>query len=192
MTKKEFENKYKESHQSLITHLMKHGNISRDDAYDVAQMAALKCFKYLILRNKTIACSFKTFIFTIARNELVNCIRSNTINNKKETNFSTFCIYEKNLNIDEILKPDILDECYDNALNSVGNEELCKLLLQLKEKSKTYFDTVCLYLIHEKDYKECAEILKIPIGTVKSRIFKARQYLRENALESFKDFHNIN
>ncbi len=191
MTKKEFEHEFKKIHSSLITYIMKYGKINRDDACDIAQFTAYNSYKYLVVRNNHINYSFKTFVYTVARNELVDNIRRSRINSKHELNFSSFKSEDNNFNIEELLKSEAFDECYDKALNKVANDELCKLLLDLKDKSKTYFETLCLNLIYEKDYKECAEILNIPIGTVKSRIFKAKKFLKDNVFDSFRDIHNI-
>lgn len=87
MTKKEFENNFKEIHQSLITYIMKYGKVNRDDASDIAQLAAFNSYKYLVIKNNKINYSFKTFVYTVARNELVDNIRRNIIKSKYERNF---------------------------------------------------------------------------------------------------------
>ena len=187
MTKKEFEQEFKKIHSSLITYIMKYGKINRDDAYDIAQLAAYNSYKYLVVRNNHITCSLKTFVYTVARNELVDNIRRNKINSKHELNFSSFKSEDSNFNIEELLKSEAFDECYDYAADNATQVELYKLLLLLKDKSKDYYDTLCLYVIHGKEYKECSSILNVPIGTIKSRIFKAKQFLKENLSETLKD-----
>jgi len=187
MTKNEFEQGFKAIHSSLIIYIMKHGNVSRDDAHDIAQLAAFNSFKYLVIKNNQINCSLKTFIYTVARNELVDNIRRNKINSKYEINFSSFESDSNNFNIEEHLKSETFDECYDHAANGATQVELYKLLLSLKDKSKEYYDTLCLNVIHDVGYKECSSILNVPIGTIKSRIFKAKHFLKENLPETLKE-----
>ena len=63
-------------------------------------------------------------------------------------------------------------------------DELIALILQGIEDVKGH-DIILLDLreIENMDYKEIAEILNIPIGTVKTRIFRARVRLQKIILE---------
>lgn len=192
MTKKEFEQEFKKLHPSLITYIMKYGKVNRDDACDIAQLAAYNSYKYLVVNKNHITCSLKTFMYTVARNELVDNIRRNKINSKHEINFSSFKSEDDNFNIEEILKSETFDECYDYVSDVAIQEELFKLLLSLRDKSKEYYDTLCLNVIHEKEYKECSNILNVPIGTIKSRIFKARKFLNENMPDTLKELKTSN
>ena len=192
MTKKEFEQEFKKLHPSLITYIMKYGKVNRDDACDIAQLAAYNSYKYLVVNKNHITCSLKTFMYTVARNELVDNIRRNKINSKHEINFSSFKSEDDNFNIEEILKSETFDECYDYVSDVAIQEELFKLLLSLRDKSKEYYDTLCLNAIHEKEYKECSNILNVPIGTIKSRIFKARKFLNENMPDTLKELKTSN
>ena len=191
MTKKEFEINFKMIHPSLITYIMRYGKLNKDDALDIAQLAAYNSFRYLVIRNKQITCSFKTFVYTVARNELVDNIRKNIIKSKREMNFSSFKSEDSSFNIEDILKSESFDECFDKAAEDATQVELYKLLLFLKSKHKDYYDTICLHVIHEMGYKECASILNVPIGTIKSRIFKGKQYLKENLPETLKELKHI-
>jgi len=53
-----------------------------------------------------------------------------------------------------------------------------KLLIAIKGLSKEKQDIIRLFYVEEYSLKEISSFLKIPIGTVKSRLFKARENLK--------------
>jgi len=53
-----------------------------------------------------------------------------------------------------------------------------KLLSAIKDLSKEKQDIIRLFYVEEYSLKEISSFLKIPIGTVKSRLFKAREKLK--------------
>jgi RNA polymerase sigma-70 factor (ECF subfamily) len=64
----------------------------------------------------------------------------------------------------EELYPDLVDDALKRALDRLGPEQ------------RTVF---LLVTLGELSYQECADILKVPIGTVMSRLFRARKQLQE-------------
>ncbi len=60
------------------------------------------------------------------------------------------------------------------------HQRALEALQELEEPSRA---VVVLRDIEELDYGEIAEILELPIGTVKSRLFRARMALREQLME---------
>nr|MCR5769203.1 RNA polymerase sigma factor [Lachnospiraceae bacterium] len=64
----------------------------------------------------------------------------------------------------------------DMYLEQDMNRKLKELVLQLKP---AYRIPVSLYYAGEKSVKEIADIMKLPQGTVKRRLFHARKILRE-------------
>lgn len=188
MTDKEFDKQYNETLGKLINYIMRYAKISFDDAFDVAQTCSVNAYKYLVIKNNQISCSFKTFLFTCARNEVIDHIRRNKINNKIEINYSSFLTDEnQDLQIEDIFRSDC---------NETLSEEICGKDLRIKLQNyirsfesahPEYFSTFILYSLENKSYKECAEILNIPIGTIKSRIFKAKNILKDNMPETLKE-----
>ena len=81
-----------------------------------------------------------------------------------------------------------LDEGFESTLAAsnnveaeIDNSELCAtvqlLLDDLPEEQRTAY---ILCEVDTKNYDEIANITGVPVGTVRSRIFRARQYLMEN------------
>ena len=63
-----------------------------------------------------------------------------------------------------------------SVLETENNERIRQGLNKLDEDQKV---TLVLFAVEEKTYTEISEILEIPVGTVKSRIARAREHLRE-------------
>ena len=66
-----------------------------------------------------------------------------------------------------------LSEVFEQKLR---RKKVAKAILELPPKIQ---ESIVLYEIDGLDYQEIAEKLNCPLGTVKSRIFKARQALYE-------------
>lgn len=65
------------------------------------------------------------------------------------------------------------------SIEEVGKTVLKKKLLSaIKDLSKEKQDVIRLFYVEEYTLKEISSFLKIPIGTVKSRLFKAREQLK--------------
>ena len=62
-----------------------------------------------------------------------------------------------------------------SVLETENNERIRQGLNKLDEDQKV---TLVLFAVEEKSYTEISEILEIPVGTVKSRIARAREHLR--------------
>ena len=119
---------------------------------------------------------FSTWLYTIAKNLANTELRKRK--NRKITLLSHFSNDDKtyeipsdDLEIGQQVQTDVVNEIIKNAVN------------QLSEKFKT---VIILRDIQEISYEQISEIIGIPIGTVKSRINRARlqlqvelKYLRE-------------
>ena len=72
----------------------------------------------------------------------------------------------------------------DNVESTIENNELFEsvqsLLDELPEEQRTAY---ILCEVDTKNYDEIANITGVPVGTVRSRIFRARKYLMENLKE---------
>ena len=89
---------------------------------------------------------------------------------KKASNYNVFQKAELSSTYDSelILMDNIMDEHLEASFNSLS-EENRKLLF--------------LVDIEEMSYEEVAIIIEIPVGTVKSRVFRARNRLKNNFVQ---------
>ena len=135
---------------------------NRDDAYDLLQDTTLKALdnsdKYVENTN------FKGWVFTIMRNIFINnyrrVARSATVIDQSED------LYHLNLSQDSGI---------DSPEGSFAAQEITAAINEFPEKYRVPFS------MHVAGYKynEIADEMGLPLGTVKSRIFFARQQLQE-------------
>lgn len=135
---------------------------NRDDAYDLLQDTTLKTLdnedKYVDNVN------FKGWVFTIMRNIFINnyrkVVRSATIIDQTED------LYHLNL-------PQ--DSGFETPEGSVAAKEITAAINSFSDDYRIPFS------MHVAGYKynEIAEKMNLPLGTVKSRIFFARQRLQQ-------------
>jgi RNA polymerase sigma-70 factor (ECF subfamily) len=69
----------------------------------------------------------------------------------------------------------------DDAVDAVlGRTEVAQGLARLPALER---EVLILFHLHDMSLQECAQILQIPAGTVKSRLFRARRLLRDRLTE---------
>ncbi len=134
---------------------------NRDDAYDLLQDTTLKALdnedKYVDNTN------FKGWVFTIMRNIFINnyrkVVRSATIIDQTED------LYHLNL-------PQ--DSGFETPEGSIAATEITAAINSFSDEYRIPFS------MHVAGYKynEIAEKMGLPLGTIKSRIFFARQKLQ--------------
>jgi RNA polymerase sigma-70 factor, ECF subfamily len=141
---------------------------NREDAQDVVQQSFHKAFMYLdTFQEKS---SFSTWLTRIVINEGLMCLRRNR--SRREISLD-----DVKSEPEELLPVEIPDRGKDPAeiYEQRENERiLCEAMNQLSAEFRT---VVCLRL-EERTVSETAEILGLGIGTLKARLFRARQKLR--------------
>ncbi len=135
---------------------------NRDDAYDLLQDTTLKA---LDNEDKDVDnTNFKGWVFTIMRNIFINnyrkVVRSATVIDQTENLYLLNLPQESGLNTPE---------------GTVAANEISDAINSFAEEYRIPFS------MHVAGYKynEIAEQMNLPLGTVKSRIFFARQRLQE-------------
>lgn len=133
-----------------------------EDAEDLLQETCLKIWtnteKFINEQN------FKGWAFTIMRNIFINDYRKNA--KRQQINDVTPNEYFINLtNVYTQESPDII----------LSEKEIRKVVDSFTEELRTPFK----YYLSGYEYKEIAETMGIPLGTVKSRIFFARKKLQK-------------
>lgn len=139
---------------------------SRDDAEDLLQETTLKA-----IRNKEKYVSnvnFKGWLFTIMRNLFINeyrraAVRKTTVDNTEDSYF---------LNLPQ-------DSGFATPDSAYSLIEIQQAIDSFKDDYRVPFT---MHVAGFK-YKEIAEKMDLPIGTVKSRIFFARKQLAEKLKE---------
>ena len=141
------------------------------DAEDVAQEVFLKAYQNISTFKSN--SKFYSWLYRIAVNTSLNYINSKEKRNEKET------ISEENCLIDMNISKDNPRDYYQ--LNELINT-LQPLMDNLPDDLRTLIE---LYEIKDFTYDEISKKLSIPIGTVRSRLHRARNML-------ISDFKRIN
>jgi RNA polymerase sigma-70 factor (ECF subfamily) len=135
---------------------------NREDASDAAQDAFYRAYRSLHTFRP--GAKFSTWLFTIAHN---GCI--DRLNRRKR--FSN----------DEI--PDYADVAPGPEATSVRNDEAVHLRAAIDALPEKYRVVVTLYHLQHRQYEEIASVLGLPIGTVKTHLFRAKELLRKRLTE---------
>jgi RNA polymerase sigma-70 factor (ECF subfamily) len=137
---------------------------SREAAEDAAQEAFLRA--YLKLSNYSGASAFYTWLYRIAVNSIISDHR------KRKTQAST----EQNRCLCEQSTRDRSERADDPVLREERVEQVRHALNSLSSEHRTI---LVLREMEDCDYDEIASLLNVPIGTVRSRLHRARLELRQ-------------
>jgi RNA polymerase sigma-70 factor, ECF subfamily len=152
--------KYQDRLFNTVVHLV--GNA--EDARDIVQDAFVQAYLKLAGFNRSSA--FYTWLYRIAVNMAVSSLR-------KDRPTSSIDYVKQTSGIEPI---DSADEPTDAAERS----ERCKQVRQaIAELSEEHRVILVLREIEGFCYENIAEILDLPLGTVRSRLFRARMQCRE-------------
>jgi RNA polymerase sigma-70 factor (ECF subfamily) len=149
------------------------------DAADTTQEVFLKVFRGMKHFNGE--CSLKTWLYRIAIHEASNQRRWWFRHKSKETSMESQTDDEGG----SFGLCDTLAARGESPLELFAHEEVrARVEQELKQISEPYRTTVVLRDIEGLAYEEIAEVLQISLGTVKSRLIRGRNALRER-LEPF-------
>jgi RNA polymerase sigma-70 factor (ECF subfamily) len=142
---------------------------NRDDAEDVAQDVFIKVFAMLERYDERYA--FRSWLFKIAANQCIDFIRKNRV---------------KLLRLDEPvhyrgeeIERQLPDEAPrpDETLNT---REVGSVLREITDELPPHYRAM-IVLRHQEQlsYEEIAQMMDLPLGTVKARIHRARAMMKE-------------
>jgi RNA polymerase sigma factor (sigma-70 family) len=142
---------------------------SSSDAEDLTQDVFLKLYKNLASFDLQKG-SFQTWITTLARNLLVDHFRRTRLDRASDSLDATFDGEE-----DGPTMADRLADTRDSQEQQFAGLELkTRIQEALKQLSPELREAVILRDLEDMDYKDIAQVLRIPEGTVKSRISRGR------------------
>ena len=125
-----------------------------DDVSQEAWAAALKALPDLEQPNR-----FAAWIFTIARRSVMNHLRQK---------------YREADRLDSYPTPD------DEVAAVLDRAQVAEGLAHLAAPER---EVLILFYLHDLTLEDCAQVLTVPTGTVKSRLFRARRQLRDHLIE---------
>jgi len=127
-------------------------------AADVVQNTFIKAFKYL--NNFDKSKKFSTWIYRIAHNETINEVMK----------------YKNELPLFD----DVDHESEENIEEEYAKKETQEMIMKCLGKMPViYSEPLSLMFLEEKTYEEISDILRIPIGTVGTRINRAKKIMKK-------------
>jgi RNA polymerase sigma factor (sigma-70 family) len=144
-----------------------------DDAKDLLQDTYLKAFRFIDSFQK--GTNAKAWLFRILKNSFINDYRKKSKEPSKVDYQEVESFYNSE-DVDRQITPDLRVE----ALQDMIGDEISIALNSLDVDFRT---VIILCDLEGFKYEEMAKILDIPIGTVRSRLHRARNLLKEKLSE---------
>jgi len=156
-------------YQERIYATVYHMTANHEDANDMAQEAFIKAFQ--ALKSFKGGSSFYTWVYRIAVNKTINFL-------KQRKNRAQMSLDDLDLNAEH--DPDLVALISENTpRREVGLAELQeKLNAAMQKLSEPHRLVVTLHDVQGQSHEEIAKIMDCNIGTVRSRLFYARQQLQ--------------
>lgn len=143
-----------------------------DTADDLAQEAFIKAYQAM---NTFIAGkSFKNWIFTIASNLAINHLKR----------------HKRQVSLEDTIPDDLLKDhkVASNPHSKLAAKDLQKSIAEAVQRLPEDYKAVFILRTYEEmSYEEIAKVLKIEVGTVMSRLFRARARMKEELKDYLYD-----
>ncbi len=148
-----------------------------DDANDLVQETYLKAFRFFDKFEKGTNC--KAWLFRILKNSYINDYRK-AVKEPNKVDYEDVQNFYENVKSDEINSKHYEQDAFSNLLD----DEITKVLSALPEDFRT---AIILSDIEGFTYEEIADFVDIPVGTVRSRLHRARKMLYAQLYDYAKD-----
>ncbi len=163
-----FESEFMPHADALFTFAY-HLTYNEDDANDLVQETLLKAFRFV--ESYRVGTNAKAWLFKILKNAFINDYRKKSKGPYK-VDYEDVIGYQNSEDTQYVGYLDLREEIFQGMLG----DEIVKSLNSLPVDFRT---VVVLCDLQGFTYEEMAKIIDIPIGTVRSRLHRARNMLKE-------------
>ncbi|HTP12196.1 MAG TPA: sigma-70 family RNA polymerase sigma factor [Bacteroidota bacterium] len=150
----------------------------KEEVSDLTQEAFIKAFTSLSSFNEEYA--FSTWLFKIATNNCIDYIRRKRL--------QTFSIDKPIESKDSDYTFEIPDSTYEADTDLIADQRKKFLDDAIASLPPRYRQVIVLRHVEEKEYQEIAKLLKLPLGTVKAHIFRARELLYKKLRDKMRNY----
>jgi RNA polymerase sigma-70 factor (ECF subfamily) len=175
-------NKYKDKAMTLAMRILK----NTEDAEDALQEAFVKTFRAIADKQFEERAKFSTYFYKIVYNTSLdfykkhkaksyNILNIDSVKRSDEGELTDIAQFEMEIDRNKYYSSRVFDpdrKALDSEIQGIIN----KYLDEIPEK---YSTILTLFYINELSHAEIAETLRLPVGTVKNRIFRAKDKLKE-------------
>ncbi|MCP4723646.1 MAG: sigma-70 family RNA polymerase sigma factor [bacterium] len=163
--------KYRGAIYSLVYKMVK----NREEAEDLVQETFIKAFSALATFNAQYA--FSTWLFKIASNNCIDYLRKKRL--------QTMSIDKPTEAKDGPITRELPDPIVNPEAELIDTERKSIIEVAIDSLPAKYRIAILMRHKEEKSYEEIAEALNVPLGTVKARIFRAREKLKKHLKNQF-------
>ncbi len=149
----------------LLRYIQRISGVPEEVGQDILQDVFLKVYQNLLSFDFKL--KFSSWIYRIARNTAISYWRKN----KKD--WKNYYL-EDNEKLRNSLESQ--DDMEKDILRKTNAENVNKVMCQLKP---VYREVLTLKFLEDKNYEEISDIIKKPIGTVATLIFRAKKEFRD-------------
>jgi len=153
----------------LIRYVQRLGGVTREEAEDILQDGYVKVWKGLATFDP--AMPFSSWLFRVLHNETISYLR------KQRTSGRVYAT-----EYDEAQHAAIADR-RDTDNHAIADEQEINQILD--RMALKYKEVLVLKFLENMSYEEISDILKMPEGTVATRINRAKKEFRKHAKELF-------
>ena len=146
-----------------------------EDAKDISQEVFLKAYRNI--KNFDERAAFSTWLYRITYNTCIDEMR-------KRKGKQSYSLEEEMENEEGSMQRQIADEGETPEESILREEQKSEIIQALESLSAEHKAAIILRDIKGLSYEEIAEILDLSLGTVKSRISRARNQLKSEILKS--------
>jgi RNA polymerase sigma-70 factor (ECF subfamily) len=148
--------------------------LDQDDAKDLVQDTYLKAYRFINSFQQ--GTNAKAWLYRILKNSFINDFRKKS----KEPSKVDYQEVENFYNSENVDEKNTVDLRIDTVKDMIGDE----VSIALNSLATDFRTVIILCDLEGFTYEEMAKILDIPIGTVRSRLHRARNLLKEK-LQSY-------
>lgn len=160
-------------HLAILENYARQLTRNQDDAQDLLQETMLKAFRFW--DKYELGTNIRAWLFRIMKNSYINRYR-------KETKEPEKVDYGKIENYHWLLLPHN-DSCDSDPEKEMYARLLSDGLTSALETTSTIFRTVVILIdIEGMTYEEASSMLRCPIGTIRSRLYRGRRTIRKHLL----------
>jgi len=144
-----------------------------ETARDVAQETFVRA--YVKLHSFEGGAAFGTWLYAIAVNQVRGEMRKRSA--QKRGDAASLDALRESADLDPV------DPSQDAGERASTKEQCARLRVELERLDPEHREVVVLREFQDLSYEEIAKIVGVPVGTVRSRLFRAREELRERMRE---------
>lgn len=164
---------FKELHKKYFTRvnaIVRKMIFDPEEANDLTQEAFIKAFQSL--QSFNFEFSFATWLYKIASNNSIDYLRKKRI--------KTFSMNKPVQQKDGEVQQDYPDNDPDAEKAIIKREVSAQIKLAIEELPEKYRLVIIMRHQQDKSYEEISELLNLPLGTIKARIFRGRELLNKS------------